>query len=167
MVFYMEVSCPKLTRQEKNHQSWNWTKCNLRETTTEPLTQVLSDWGRRPQLWVWKCCSQGFEFSVCFLKNNSLVQWVDCLQPLLGWFWIWKRKLSDICIFSIHRPSVASSKGEKWSINILLEKETDWWGLSLVRTRLLHTNFQGAFGGFARGFCSRFPWYLEGELWCW
>lgn len=48
-----------------------WTKWNLRQTTTR-LTQVLSDWGRRPQLGVYKYCSHGFESDVClFLKHSS------------------------------------------------------------------------------------------------
>ena len=87
MVFHMELSCPKLTRQEKNHQSWKWTKCNLRETTTGPLTQVLlSDCGR-PQLWCGSAVHQVLSVTLFFLKRFSgSVGWLssDTIKLILN-----------------------------------------------------------------------------------
>lgn len=119
------------------------------------IHQAWSDWGRGPQLWVWKRCSRGLEF-YAFFKTSSLFQWVDCLQPLFSWFWIWKRKLSDICIFSIHRTFCRPQQGRNEAGTLSWRKRLR--GFQFRESKVLNENFQGNSGALQevsaqRGIC--------------
>lgn len=164
MVFHMELSCPKLTRQEKNHQSWKWTKCNLRETTTGPLTQVLlSDCGR-PQLWCGSAVHQVLSVTLFFLKRFSgSVGWLssDTIKLILNMEEKveWHLHLQHSQTFC--RPQQG---GEKWNnYHSAGERHEGGGNLSLVENKVSPHKLPRGFAGFARGFYS--TWYLEGELW--
>lgn len=114
----------------------------------------VSDWGRRPQLWVWKYCSQVFHLSFLFFLVNTIspVQWVDCLQPLLNISEYGRESqatfLSSAFTDLLQTPSASGASG---STNIQVEKGKEKWGsLSLVRAKLLHSAFQGQLGFWER-----------------
>ena len=120
----------------------------------------VSDWGRRAQLWVWKYCLQVFHLSFLFFLLNtiSLVQWVDCLQPLLNiskYGWESQATFISSSAFTdfLQTPSASGVSG---STDIQVEKgkkrrgKERWGSLSLVRTKLLHSAFQGQLGFWER-----------------
>lgn len=113
MVFSIEVSCPSRTRQAKNRQSWRMDRVYPQRDNCSMTHPSVSDWGRRPQLWVWKCCSQVFVWAFVFLFKHEFSSSVGWLSTATSkHFWVWKRKSSDICIFfSIHRPSADPHRG--------------------------------------------------------
>ena len=115
----------------------------------------VSDWGRRPQLWVWKYCSQVFHLSFLFFLLNtiSLVQWVDCLQPLLNISEYGQESQATFISSSAFTDllQTPSASGASRSTNIQVEKGKERWGsLSLVRAKLLHSAFQGQLGFWER-----------------
>lgn len=111
----MEVSCFNLTRQEKNHQSWRMNQMQPQRDNCRMTHPSVSDQGKRPQVWVWKCCSQVLCFLFFFFFNtDSPVEWVDCLQPLLNISEYGRERQVTLGIFfSIHRHCrLSPGKGE-------------------------------------------------------
>lgn len=125
--------------------------------TTHPS---VSDWGRRPQLWVWMCCSQVFCFSS--LNANSPVRWVDCLRPLLNIFEYGRESHATVLssAFTDLLQTSPPSKGEVDPLTLRWGRQRQEAGLNLEQNDFIQPS--KASWGFERGF--RPTRVLQGEL---
>lgn len=112
------------------------------------IHQAWSDWGRGPQLWVWKRCSRGLEF-YAFLKPVLCFNGLTVFSHYSADSEYGRESWVTFASSAFTGPSADPSKGEMKQE--LSAGERDWGAFSLGRAKFSMKTSKGI-----QGLCKRF-----------